>query len=86
MNSLESLHADQRSPRTDAERLEWYVRYVAEQDEGRLLHYRRQPDKLMGITAFGNITEHDVWYWPLDPESHEFESFRAAIDWKMENK
>jgi hypothetical protein len=68
---------------TDTERLEWYVRHVADADDGRLLAHRRQADRVMGVTAFGQVTSHEIWYWPMDGGSREFSTFREAIDSRM---
>lgn len=66
---------------TDTERLEWYVRHVAEGIDP--LSYRMAPDKQMGITAFGQITEHELWHWPMDRSNAEYADFRIAIDERL---
>ena len=68
--------------RADTERLEFYVRYCLHCDDA--LTTREQADSMMAVTAFGEPTYHDMWYWPLDEDNHEFKSFREAIDWKMD--
>ena len=66
---------------TDTERLFWYARYVAETGEG--LGRRTQPDRVMGVTAFGQVTSHELWHWPFDTSNREFADLREAIDSKM---
>jgi hypothetical protein len=62
--------------------LEWYVRQIADGNDS--IQRRQQPDRVMGITAFGEVTSHDVWYWVQDTSNTGFLSFRDAIDYEME--
>ena len=68
--------------RSDTERLEWYIQKLADGGDG--LQRRRTVDRVMAVTAFGEVTSHDVWYWAQDTCNTEFLSFRDAIDYEME--
>ena len=60
------------------------MRHVVEADE--TLCRSTRADLVMGITAFGEATTHEVWYWPMDDKNHEFTGIREAIDWAMNGR
>lgn len=82
-NSVDPPAAGVRPSRTDSDRLEFYVREDAEIED-------RREDRVLLSTVTGESGEiprpHPIWFWELDCSDAEYDTFREAIDARMDER
>ena len=87
--SVKPPAAGARRSRTDSDRLEFYVREVAGENEDAEIEDRRE-DRVLLSTVTGESGEiprpHPIWFWELDCSDAEYDTFREAIDARMDER